>query len=149
MKISKKLIFIIVVLTIVFIPNVWAADESGAVFGSLCGEISEALRVLGYLIVVAKIAVPLIIIIIGCIKFINAIVSKPGVDTLKDDAKKMLWSLISGILVFFIPPIVYTAMSFIDNFQTNQTADSQVCKECILKPFSDTCTNAVETNKNK
>lgn len=162
-KIMKKFIYCFISLLIVgmlSIPNVHAAAEAAPIegggttkptynigsfdpnkddaFDSNCKDFANVIRIGGYLLFLAKVLIPLVIIVKASLSFVSVVTSgKP--DDLKKKAQKVVTSLIAAIAIFFLPTIVYTVFGFIDSFDKNMTEDSQVCRACIFEPFNTKC----------
>jgi len=74
----------------------------------------KVLRALHTILTIARIVIPLIIIIVGSVNFAKA--SLDGAeDVLKKNSQIFIKQLFIGILVFFIPTIVSIFVSFIDD----------------------------------
>lgn len=115
-----------------------AASISG-----FCSETATLLQFIGYGLLVFKIAIPVVIIILGIVDFGKAVVAEKS-DDVKTYAKRLLWRLIAGIIIFFVPNIVTWVFGLVAEYNSNQGAFN-VCQECIVHPSGDVCKEAVNS----
>ncbi len=108
-------------------------------FNRNCADFASTIKMAGVCLFFAKIILPLIIIATASINMMK-VVSSGKQDEIMKQAKKAGVSLIGAILVFFLPTIIYTIYSFIDNFEENRTNDSKICYACVFKPYGNLCT---------
>ena len=106
----------------------------------MCSNESTSLKVfqvIGYLLIIIKIIVPLILIIMGSIDFAKAALSGDDKST-KEAAVQFSKRVLIGLIVFFIPTILDFFLSLISG--ASETASKyNNCTNCILNP----------SNKNK
>lgn len=120
-------------LGLLFIPSlVYAAEEEF----TPCAMNAKMLRSFGILILVAKVAVPLIIIVSAVIHFGSVVMSGKEEDMQKA-IKKTGLSIAAGIIVFVLPSLVNVIFLATTNF--NPSDDSKICSSCLLHPGSDLC----------
>ncbi len=94
-------------------------------------NILKTFRLFGYLIVVAKVAVPFIIIAFGMVDISKAVtVGDHG--TLMKQLKTMGMRILIGLLIFVLPTIVYAV---IENFVSSDVSSNLKCTKCLLKPM--------------
>ena len=92
-------------------------------------EVLSAIKMFGYILLVAKLIAPIIIIILGTFKFYNAIKDGSSDSTLKN-AKSLIVRIFVGIFIFFLPTLLHAVLdSFIPD-------ESKNCEVCLLKPAS-------------
>lgn len=115
-------------------------------FTTNCADFAKGLRIGGYLIYAVKILLPIIIIVKSSIDML-ALVTSGSSSELNKQGKKMAWSLIAAIFIFFIPSLLDTIFGFIDSYNDNKTDDSEICAACIFDPFSDDCTKYIKTEE--
>lgn len=102
---------------------------------NICQPDSSSLKVfqvIGYLLFIAKIIVPIILIILGSITFAKAALSNDEKSTI--EAASMLGKkIIMGLAIFFIPTILDFGLSLINGVSdTMQKFES--CTSCIFDP---------------
>ena len=110
--------------------NIGAFDVS-----SFCGQMKDIIRIVGYVILVFKIIIPLLIIGFGIFDFGKAVVADKE-DEIKKQTKRLVYRVIAGIVIFLIPNIVlFIFTTFVDDY----SADAQnfkTCETCFLHPNS-------------
>jgi len=90
----------------------------------------KALSLVGIILMIAKVLVPLIIIVIGSIDLFKAIMSKDEKDLMKS-IKSIGLRLLVGVFIFFVPTIVDVVIDLVrDGHNENQ------CVECVLNPLN-------------
>ena len=92
-------------------------------------NVLSVLRMVGYLLTLLKVFVPIIIIIWGTLKMYN-VVASGTTDSLKKQWKNLVYRIIIGVCIFFVPTIVDAVLK---NFISE---DAMKCEVCVLKPFS-------------
>lgn len=111
----------------------------GAGASTFCGDASEILKLVGWALTIFKIAIPLFIIALGLIDLGKAAISsKP--EEVKKCATSMLWRLVGGAVIFFVPTIIMLAFGFVGGFNdsTNQV-DFNKCYDCVVSPWNSNC----------
>lgn len=114
----------------------------GAGSGTFCANTHEILGLVGWALTIFKIVIPLIIIALGLFDLGKAAVSsKP--EEIKKSAQSLMWRLIGGIIIFFVPTIIMLVFGFVGRFNTAQSQiDWNICYQCITAPWSSDCANA-------
>lgn len=117
----------------------------GAGVSTFCNDTHEILELVGWVLTIFKIAIPLIIIALGLLDLGKAAISsKP--EEIKKSAMSLVWRLVGGIVIFFIPTIVMLVFGFVNDFGENKgNVDFDVCYGCIVSPWGDACKNANST----
>lgn len=105
-----------------------------------CSNTHQILAIVGWVLTVFKIAIPIIIIILGLIDLGKAAVSsKP--EEIKKSATSLLYRLIGGIAIFFIPMLVMTVFGWISGWSSTTAAlgegEWDKCYTCIVAPWND------------
>ena len=117
---------------------------------NFCTNTHQILSLVGWALTIFKIAIPLLIIIIGLVDLGKAAVSsKP--EEIKKSVGSLLWRLIGGISIFFVPLIVMTVFGWVSGYSSAQSEinDWDVCYKCIVSPGNSVCKNAVSPYDNK
>ena len=123
--------------------------DSNNAISNFCSETSDMLRLVGWIITIFKIAIPLVIIVLGMIDFGKAVVSDKD-DDIKKNAKTLGRRALAGLVIFFVPSIVVWLFGAIVtgsdtegdtgySSYTGKEGKFYVCQECILHPSSDDC----------
>ncbi len=97
----------------------------------VCSDLWEIWQVLGWVLLVFKIVIPIIIIIFGMIDLGKAVVASKD-DEIKKSIKSLAMRAIAGIVIFFIPTLIGTIFSILDGF--DRDGEYHVCEVCITKP---------------
>lgn len=100
-----------------------------------CDEnsIRMVMRLFGYILLVARIAVPLIIIGFGTFDLFKSVVDKDE-KSLGKQVKQLGIRILAGLIVFFIPNIVSLFFSMSDKLNIIETGQYKTCYNCLLKP---------------
>lgn len=102
---------------------------------TFCYDTSEILQLVGWVVTIIKIGIPLIIIILGLIDLGKAAVSsKP--EEIKKTATSLIWRIVGGIAIFFVPTIIMLVFRIVNGFNTvEQKTDFNICYDCIVSPW--------------
>ncbi len=128
-KILKSVFIILIMVAFLSVNIVFAATKSKINFCDYAGA-RRTLKIIGMLINIAKIVVPLIIILTQMVSMTKIVVSGKD-DDIKESFKILVKKIIAGLIIFFIPGIIdYT----IDNLAGFNNADSGFaqCSNCLL-----------------
>lgn len=99
-----------------------------------CTRMGGLLKIIGWVITLFKVAIPLIIIGLGMFDFGKAVVAEKE-DEIKKQTKRLLYRVIAGIVIYFIPTIVLFIFEQVGDYSTEKDAAAfQVCEDCLLKP---------------
>ena len=96
-------------------------------------NIMTALRVVGYVLFIAKIAIPLIIIVVATFDLFKSVIDKDE-KSLGKQAKIVLMRIVAGVFVFFLPSLVYALFNLSEDLKIVEDAKYQGCVTCLLKP---------------
>lgn len=101
---------------------------------NFCASTAIIWQIVGWVFLVVKILIPLLLIILGVLDFSKAVMASKD-DEIKKAAKSLGMRAISAVIIFFIPTIVSIIMGIIVEFKdSGAKADYEVCKTCILNP---------------
>ena len=93
-----------------------------------CAETADIWRILGYVVVVIKIVIPLILIILGMVDLGKAVVSSDE-KAINKSVGSLIRRFIAAVVIFFVPTIIsaiFDALNLIDN-----PSDYNVCVQCV------------------
>ena len=116
-----------------------------------CAKTANVWSVLGFVLLVFKIVIPLLIIIFGMIDLGKAVVSSAD-DEVKKAIKSLAFRIIAGVIIFFIPTLVSVVFNLIAGFNKEASDDYEVCSICISNPngncacFADNVWNGTNNN---
>ena len=105
-----------------------------------CYQSADIWQVVGYVLMVFKIVIPVILIIFGMIDLGRSVVSGKD-DEIKKNMKSLMIRAIAAIVIFFIPNIVALIMNVVSKFGDVEK-DFKVCKICISSPSKEDCKKA-------
>jgi len=126
-KLKKIIFFSIFIILFLSINIVYAKTSAKINFCDYSG-VRRGLKVLGMFIVLAKIIVPVIIIITGIKPFFQA-ATNGGSDELAGAFKTLFRQIAAGIIIFFIPGIIDYVITGLVGY--SDSGFSQ-CEKCVL-----------------
>lgn len=102
---------------------------------NFCVRSGQVMQIIGYVLLVFKIVVPVLIIILGSIDVAKAVTSGEEKD-IKEGAMKLLKRLLIGMAIFFLPSIVKVIYFSLTNDykETGFKKDASVCIVCVTTP---------------
>ena len=108
---------------------------------TFCAETAGIWKVIGFIIYIIRIAIPIIIILLGTLDLGKAVIA--GEDKkIKEAQKSFLMRIVYGIAVFFVFQIVYVIFNML-GLDLN-SGQPRVCWICATKPNSDECNSYVK-----
>lgn len=109
---------------------------------TFCQESQPVWALVGKILVVFKIVIPLLLIVFGMIDLGKAVISSDE-KAITKATNTLIKRLIAAVVIFFIPYIVGAVFSLIDNFKDDANeAGYNVCRACVVKPYSSDCKDA-------
>lgn len=131
MKKINMFLMVLFISLFCFVSTVEAANTVNNVKYVFCQDpnVLKAFRILGYFVFVAKILVPVILIIIGIKNLANAVLDsddKASKSAVIDLIKKTL----TAAFVFFIPSIVNAVFSLVNNYSKTEATFTN-CGTCV------------------
>ena len=125
---KKKILFIMLLMCLCYLPAVQAVNTKG------CEEVlpgiildSKIPNTVHTIIVVIKIAVPVLLVIFGMLDLFKGI-SAQKEDEIKKAQQMFIKRLISGAIVFFVVSIVQLLVSFV----SDNSGGIMNCASCFL-----------------
>lgn len=116
----------------------------GTAITDFCSDAANIVQLVGYILLVVKIAIPLLIIALGMFDFGKAVVAEKE-DEIKKQTKRLLYRVVAGVVIFFIPTIVLFLFNLaVDYDSEKEQAGFQVCEDCILHPGSGDCKGNID-----
>lgn len=140
---QKKIIFLIVLATIIFIPNIAQATQYTTKY-VVCGADNNKFPyaiadIMSKLMLLIKIVVPILFVISGIISFFKVISSSSADEDMKKAQKKLINNVIAAVVIFLTLSIVNTVVKFVAGIN-NQVMP---CINCFINPKD--CTVVEET----
>lgn len=106
---------------------------AGFNLATFCDEMKGLLALVGWVLMILKLGIPLIIIALGIKDFGTAVIASKEDET-KTAAKRLLWRFVAGVAIFFIPNIVIFVFGTVAEY-SDQRNNFSTCEQAILKPW--------------
>lgn len=101
---------------------------------NFCSSMSGMLKIVGIVLWIFKVAIPLIIVILGMVDLGKAVMASKD-DEIKKSLKQLMYRLAAGILIFFVPSFVMFVFGLITDYNDIMSeTEFDVCKTCVLSP---------------
>ena len=103
-------------------------------FKGICSEASvrKVFQIMGYVLLIAKIAVPICLIIFGVVTLVKVVISGEQ-EALMKAVKNLGIKALAAVIIFILPTIIY----YITNLVSGNSSDTKVygyCKTCLFEP---------------
>ena len=102
-----------------------------------CAETASVWKVLGYLVLIIKIVIPLLLIIFGMIDLGKAVISSDD-KAIKTSVSTLIKRFIAAIAIFFVPTLVSAVFNMI-GITAEDTNDYNICVQCVTNVSGSTC----------
>ena len=116
-----------------------------AVGGStgFCYDSANIFQVIGYILMIFKIVIPVILIILGMIDLGKAVVASKD-DEIKKAVKSLGMRALAAVVIFFVPTLVGIVMGRVSAFSDKMKEDYNICKDCLVNPNKSSCKAAAD-----
>lgn len=134
MKKTLKMVGLTLFTFLLYTNNVFATSAKI----DLCADeqVLKAFQISGYLLIVAKIFVPILLVIFGFVAMFKAVVGDP--DALKKQIPIFIKEIIAALVIFVLPTIIDFAFTLIPD-SDNSLDKYEPCKTCLFEPGSSSC----------
>ena len=106
-----------------------------------CAQTADIWQFVGYILVIFKIVIPLILLILGMVDLGKAVVASDD-KAIKNATKSLAMRAIAAVVIFFIPTLIGFVFSIVNGFNEPEIkANYDRCRECIVNPYDDTKCN--------
>lgn len=102
-----------------------------------CNDTANIWQLVGYILLVVKIVIPILLIIFGMIDLGKAVTSNKE-DEIKKSTKSLVRRAIAAVVIFFIPTLVGFIMGLIKDY-TDHEKMYRICLKCVKNPTSEEC----------
>ncbi len=109
---------------------------------SVCSDLWQIWQIIGWVLLVFKIVIPIIIILFGMIDLGKAVVASKD-DEIKKSIKSLAMRAVAGVVIFFIPTLVGVVFKLVDGFNAVK-GEYNVCSACVTNPGD--CKSTAETH---
>ena len=101
---------------------------------NFCASTANIWQIVGYVLLVFKIVIPIILIVFGMMDLGKAVVGSKE-DDIKKAVRQLAMRAIAAVVIFFIPTLVSMILGLVSNFQSSGARDDfNVCRACITSP---------------
>lgn len=109
------------------------SEDTTYVGENICSEdsIQRVLKLVGYILIIIKVLVPLILVVMGSIDLFQAVVGKDE-KALSKSIKNLMLRVVLGVFIFFIPTIVNWAFDVF--YEVSGGENNKQCVNCVLDP---------------
>ena len=109
-----------------------------------CAETFEIWQFVGYIMMIFKIVIPLLLLILGMFDLGKAVVASDD-KAINKATTALVKRAVAAIIIFFIPTIIGFAFSIVNGFQNDKAVKNNYarCRDCLVSP-----TNADKCNGN-
>lgn len=109
-----------------------------------CTKTANIWQIVGYVLLVFKIVIPLLLIIFGMIDLGKAVIASKS-DEVKKATTSLAFRAVAAVAIFLIPTIIGVVMGFVSDFsESGAKADFDICKACITRPNNKSCDNKAD-----
>ena len=97
-----------------------------------CSDTASIWRLVGYVVVIIKIVIPLLLIVLGMVDLGKAVISNED-KAINKSVTKLIQRFIAAVVVFFVPSIVNAVFNAIGMWGNDSTTkdDYLTCENCI------------------
>lgn len=101
--------------------------------GEFCTSMKDLLRIIGWVLVIFKFAIPILIIALGAFDFGKAVVAEKE-DEIKKQTKRLIYRVVAGVLIFLLPNIILFIFKVaVPGYETDK-GQFDICEKCVLSP---------------
>lgn len=97
-----------------------------------CMQTANIWQIIGYVLLVFKIAIPVLLIIFGIIDLGKAVIASKD-DEIKKSISALIKRAIASVIIFLLPTIIAFIMGIISDFKKNEN-DFEICRKCVTNP---------------
>ena len=98
-----------------------------------CYSTANIWQLVGYVLLVFKIVIPVLLIVFGMIDLGKAVIASKE-DEIKKATGSLIRRAIAAVVIFLLPTIVTFLIGLIGGFSENANDDYEVCRSCIVSP---------------
>lgn len=109
-----------------------------------CANTANIWQIVGYVLLVFKIAIPLLLIILGMMDLGKAVVASKS-DEVSKSVKSLAFRAVAAVIVFLIPTLIGFIMGLVSDFRdSGAKADFDICRKCLTNPNGAVCKSDAE-----
>ncbi len=96
-----------------------------------CEGLKPTFMFIGHIIRLAKILIPIVIILFGMYDFFRAVTGSKD-DEIKKSARSLMFRALAGVCIFFLPAIIDFVFSLVDGWSNSEyESNYQNCFKCV------------------
>ncbi len=101
---------------------------------NFCKNTANMWQIVGYVLLVFKIVIPILLIVFGMMDLGKAVVGSKD-DDIKKAVKSLAFRAVAAVVIFFVPTLVGMILGLVSNFSASGAKDDyDTCRACITKP---------------
>lgn len=97
---------------------------------NFCASTANIWQILGYVVVIFKIVIPLILIVLGMVDLGKAVVASKD-DAINKAVSALLKRFIAAVVIFFVPTIVSAIFNALSLMSDAERTDYNICVQCV------------------
>ena len=105
----------------------------GSKDAGFCANTANIWQIVGYILMVFKIIIPIILTVMGMLDLGKAVVASKS-DEVKKASTTLAFRVVGAVIIFLIPTIIGFIIGVIGGFSDDVETDYNVCKSCIVSP---------------
>ena len=98
--------------------------------GGFCSQTANIWQVLGYVVMIFKIVIPLLLIVFGMVDLGKAVISDDE-KAISKALSQLVRRFIAAVVIFFVPTIVSALFNALSIMDAEEQADYNVCVQCV------------------
>ncbi len=103
-----------------------------------CSNTANVWQIIGYVMLVFRIAIPILLIIYGALDLGKAVIASKD-DEIKKATKGLTMRAIAAVVIFLLPTIVTFIFGIVTGFSEAASEDYEICRACITNPNGTVC----------
>ena len=112
---------------------------------TFCAETSLIWQFIGYILMIFKIVIPLLLLILGMFDLGKAVVASDD-KAINKATTALVKRAVAAIIIFFIPTLIGFVFSIVAGFNEEIKTNYNSCKNCVVSPTGQTCKDMVSAN---
>ncbi len=106
--------------------------------GTFCADTANVWQLVGYVVVIIKIVIPLMLIILGMVDLGKAVVSSDE-KAINTAVGTLIRRFVIAIIIFFIPTIVNAVFIAVSVGASTKDGDGRICMVCVTDAMGAEC----------
>lgn len=118
--------------------------------GEFCAKTSSIWQFIGYILMIFKIVIPLLLLILGMFDLGKAVVASDD-KAISKATTALVKRAAAAIIIFFIPTIISFIFTIVAGFNKEIEDNYNVCRNCVVSPTANKepgdCQKIVDANQ--